>query len=56
MPDEVIIKRELSGKWHWLLRAADSHILNRSDVGFEDKQDCVADANRHGFEIGAVVE
>ena len=55
MLDKVIIKRELGGKWHWLLRGPDSHILNRSDTGFEDKDACVADATRHGFDVGAIV-
>ena len=55
MRDEVTIKRELGGKWHWLLRGADSHIINRSDTGFEERDACIADAARHGFAVAGVI-
>ena len=49
MNEQLIVKLQLSGDWHWMVRSADSHIFNRSDRGFESQEACTADARAHGF-------
>ena len=55
MREQLIIKRQLSGDWHWIVRSADSHIFNRSDTGFYTEEACEMDAKLHGFSVDKVV-
>jgi hypothetical protein len=47
----LALRVNMRREWIWELRSRDRHVVNRSDKGFPSWDACVADANRHGFEL-----
>ena len=46
---KLVVRLNLQVRWIWELRAADGHLLNRSDADFMTRADCEADASRNGM-------
>ena len=46
---QLVIRQDMSLRWIWLLMTPDEHIVNRSDVAFDTKAACAADARESGF-------
>ena len=47
----LVVRQNMSFKWLWVLETSDRHVVNRSDVDFEDRKDCVTDAYLKGFSL-----
>ena len=45
----LVLRRNMSSKWIWVLLTADLHVVNRSDADFATKQACARDASLNGF-------
>ena len=43
------IYADKDGKWHWELLDAHARALAHCARGFEKRDDCLADARRHGY-------
>ena len=48
---QLVFRRNINNKWLWLLQSPDRHVVNRSEVDFATKNECVVDARRNGFSL-----
>ena len=46
---ELILRKDMSHRWIWLLVTSDQHVINRSDSAFDTKAACAAHARASGF-------
>lgn len=46
---QLVVRKNMSYQWIWLLMTADQHVVNRSDSEFDTKAACIADARHKGF-------
>ena len=48
---QLVLRRNMSNNWIWLLLTADSHVVNRSDAEFATKIACMIDAGKNGLTL-----
>jgi uncharacterized protein YegP (UPF0339 family) len=41
--------KDSSGEWRWTRRAANGRIVGASSQGYQNREDCVANARRNGY-------
>ena len=47
----LVVRQNMSYKWLWLLETSDHHVVNRSDVDFANRKECLSDAYLKGFSL-----
>lgn len=47
--DKWEIYQDAQGKWRWRRTAPNGHIVGASTEGYNNREDCVANARRNGY-------